>query len=83
MVKTITALVASAFVGSLMMADLALAASKNSNANVRDRMSDAQKKEIRRKAMEWCKKKYRDGSNQVERIQIQSNGKVICYIRGY
>jgi hypothetical protein len=65
------------------MADIAFAASKNSGTSVRDRMSDAQKKELRRRAMDWCKKKFRDGANSIERVQIQSNGKVICYIRGY
>jgi hypothetical protein len=83
LVKIVSVVVATAFAGSLLMADVALAASKNSGSNMRDRMSDKQKKELRARAMAWCKKKFRDGSNSVERVQIQSNGKVICYIRGY
>jgi hypothetical protein len=48
----------------------------------RDQMSAEQKRALRKKAMEWCLKTYgHDGYTQIERVQIKSDGTVVCYIR--
>ena len=45
-------------------------------------MSAEQKRALRKKAMEWCLKTYgHDGYTQIERVQIKSDGTVVCYIR--
>ena len=45
-------------------------------------MSEKQKKDLRVRAREYCNKTYAKGGAFVERIKIQSTGKVICWIRG-
>jgi hypothetical protein len=51
-------------------------------AKKRDAMSEKEKKALRKNAREYCNKKYAKGGAFVERIEIQSTGKVICWIRG-
>lgn len=48
----------------------------------RSQMSEKQKKDLRVRAREYCNKTYAKGGAFVERIEIQSTGKVICWIRG-
>ena len=48
----------------------------------RSTMSEKQKKDLRVRAREYCNKTYAKGGAFVERIEIQSTGKVICWIRG-
>lgn len=48
----------------------------------RSSMSDKQKKDLRVRAREYCNKTYAKGGAFIERIEIQSTGKVICWIRG-
>lgn len=48
----------------------------------RSMMSEKQKKDLRVRAREYCNKTYAKGGAFVERIKIQSTGKVICWIRG-
>jgi hypothetical protein len=80
MLKSLTVALAAVVATSFMVADVSFAASKKKN--VRDSMSAAQKKELRRKAREWCEKKIRNGSDYIDRIEIKSDGRVICYYRG-
>jgi lipopolysaccharide export LptBFGC system permease protein LptF len=47
----------------------------------RDQMSAEQKKALRQRAREYCAKKYAKGKSQIERIEIKSNGSVVCWIR--
>ncbi len=51
-------------------------------AKKRDAMSEKEKKDIRKRAREYCNKTYAKGGAFVERVEIQSTGKVICWIRG-
>lgn len=48
----------------------------------RSMMSEKQKKDLRVRAREYCNKTYAKGGAFIERIEIQSTGKVICWIRG-
>lgn len=48
----------------------------------RSMMSEKQKKDLRVRAREYCNKTYAKGGAFVERIEIQSTGKVMCWIRG-
>jgi hypothetical protein len=58
--------------------EMSLAAKKDK----RSMMSEKQKKDLRVRAREYCNKTYAKGGAFVERIEIQSTGKVICWIRG-
>lgn len=51
-------------------------------AKKRDAMSENEKKALRKKAREYCNKTYAKGGAFVERVEIQSTGKVVCWIRG-
>lgn len=61
-----------------IMPELSLAAKKDK----RSTMSEKQKKDLRVRAREYCNKTYAKGGAFIERIEIQSTGKVICWIRG-
>jgi hypothetical protein len=80
MLKTVTAIIATVVAANFLVADISFAASKKKN--VRDSMSAEQKKEVRRKARDWCAKKIRNGNSYVDRIEIKSDGRVICWYRG-
>jgi hypothetical protein len=56
-----------------------LAATKSDK---RSKMTEAQKKELRIRAREYCRKKYAKGGAFVESVDIQSDGTPICWIRG-
>jgi hypothetical protein len=58
--------------------DISFAAKKDK----RSMMSEEQKKNLRKRAREYCNKTYAKGGAFIERIEIQSTGKVICWIRG-
>ena len=62
-------------------AELSFAA-KVQKKDKRSMMSEKQKKDLRVRAREYCNKTYAKGGAFVERIEIQSTGKVICWIRG-
>jgi hypothetical protein len=78
--RSFAAVLASVFVMDLAAVDVATAANK-AKQTVRDRMTAEQKKELRRRAREWCTKKYIHGTAYIDRVQIQSDGRVICYYR--
>jgi hypothetical protein len=80
--KSMTALVAAAVTVSLMMPSATFAATAKKK-DVRATMSAEKKKELRRKAREWCARKFRDGSNYVDRVEIRRDGSIMCYVRGY
>jgi hypothetical protein len=49
----------------------------------RSQMTEEQKKELRRRAREWCIKNYAKGNAaEIVRIDIQSDGRVRCWYRG-
>jgi hypothetical protein len=47
----------------------------------RSQMSEAQKKQLRAQARAYCMKNYVKGLKELDRVEIQSTGKVICWIR--
>jgi len=53
-----------------------IAASKTA----RDKMSPEQKKELRRKAYEWCRKKHAPHGD-ILRVEILSDGSVRCWVK--
>ena len=56
----------------------ALAASKNK----RDSLTPEQKKELRKRGMEWCRNTFRkDGYTHIERVVIREDGRIVCYLR--
>jgi hypothetical protein len=57
-------------------------AAKAVKKDKRSMMSEDQKTNLRKRAREYCNKTYAKGGAFVERIEIQSTGKVICWIRG-
>ena len=48
----------------------------------RSKMTPAQKKELRKRAREYCLKHYVKGAGYLERVEILSSGQVRCWIRG-
>jgi hypothetical protein len=56
-------------------------AAKATKKDKRSTMSDAQKKDLRHRAREYCVKKYAKGTSEIESVDILSTGKVICWIR--
>jgi len=58
------------------------AASKTKTKDVRSQMTPAQKADIRKKAFEWCRKKYAGGGAYVFRVEILSDGRVRCWYKG-
>lgn len=56
------------------------AASKTTD--VRSKLTEAQKAEIRKRAREYCKKRYGGGGVVIERVEILSDGRVRCWYRG-
>lgn len=61
--------------------DAAAAAAKKT---VRDSLSEKQKADMRKRAWEWCRKRYTAGGGaaQVMRVEILSDGRVRCWYRG-
>jgi hypothetical protein len=47
----------------------------------RSTLSEAQKKKMRADARAYCMKNYVKGLKELDRVEIQSTGKVICWIR--
>jgi hypothetical protein len=47
----------------------------------RSMMSEAQKKQLRARAREYCMKNYVKGLKELDRVEIRSDGKVVCWIR--
>jgi hypothetical protein len=50
-------------------------AKSGANSSVRDRMSDEQKKKLRKMGYDYCRKKH----GSVQRVEILSTGKLVCY----
>lgn len=46
----------------------------------RDQMTEAQKTALRKRAREWCIKNIK-GLRSLERVEIKSTGKVVCWYR--
>jgi D-Tyr-tRNAtyr deacylase len=60
-------------------ADAAAAATKKSR---RDAMSEAQKKDLRKRAYEWCRKTYlKGGGGYIMRVEIMNDGRVRCWYK--
>lgn len=76
MKKVITLAIASALAVTFT-APLALDASAKKRAD----MTEKEKKELRKRAREYCLKAYAKGTSELERVEIKSTGKVICWIR--
>jgi hypothetical protein len=57
-------------------------AAKAAKKDKRSQMSEKQKLDLRHRAREYCNKTYAKGGAFVERVEIQSTGKVVCWIRG-
>ncbi len=50
--------------------------------SARDRLSEAQKKEIRKRAYEWCRKTYlKGGGGHIMRVEIMNDGRVRCWYK--
>jgi hypothetical protein len=79
MKKTLTTAFATALALGLVISPMESFAAKKSK---RDSMSEGQKKDLRKRAREYCQKKYANGTAYLERVEIKSNGQVICWIRG-
>ena len=62
-------------------ATFATGLSTAAEAKRRDQMTAAEKKELRKRAREWCMKKYVKGTVTFERVEIRANGQVICWTR--
>jgi hypothetical protein len=74
-------LAATAFTLSLPV-DTAFAA-KAAKKDRRSQMTAEQKKDLRKRAREWCIKNYAKGNAAViDRIDILSDGSVRCWYRG-
>jgi hypothetical protein len=50
-------------------------------AKTRSQMSEAEKKDLRKRAREYCLKAYAKGNTTLERVEIKASGKVICWLR--
>jgi hypothetical protein len=50
-------------------------------AKKRSEMTEKEKKELRKRAREYCLKAYAKGTSELERVEIKSTGKVVCWIR--
>jgi hypothetical protein len=46
----------------------------------RDQMTEAQKTALRKRAREWCTKNIK-GLRSLERVEIKSTGRVVCWYR--
>jgi hypothetical protein len=57
-------------------------AAKTAKKDKRSMMTETQKKDVRRRAREYCDKTYAKGGAFVESVDILSTGKVVCWIRG-
>ena len=62
----------------LVVGNIGMAAAKD----VRKTMTAAQKSELRKKALEWCKKNYIQGGAFIVRVEILSDGRVRCWVKG-
>ncbi len=62
----------------LVTGNIGFAAAKD----VRKTMTAAQKSELRKKALEWCKKNYIQGGAFIVRVEILSDGRVRCWVKG-
>lgn len=60
---------------------VALPLAADANAKKRDAMSEKEKKTLRQRARDYCTKTYVKGTSELERIEIKSDGKVVCWIR--
>lgn len=45
-------------------------------------MTSAQKADLRKKGLDWCRKNFVRGSRHIVRIEVLSNGNVRCWIKG-
>jgi hypothetical protein len=53
-----------------------------SKPDKRSKMTDAQKKELRKRGREWCRKNHAKGNAEIISIDILSNGSIRCWFRG-
>jgi hypothetical protein len=79
--KIMSTLVASVFALAIPM-DAAVAAKKTVKKDKRAQMTEEQKKQARKSAREWCMKYHAKGNAYIERVEILSDGRVRCWIRG-
>ncbi len=62
----------------LLIGNMELAAAKD----VRKTMTAAQKSQLRKKALEWCRKNYIQGGAFIVRVEIMSDGRARCWVKG-
>jgi hypothetical protein len=76
-------MIKSALIGSICAAVVLASVAVPSEAakDKRSTMSEAQKKQLRARAREYCMKNFVKGLKELDRVEIQSTGKVICWIR--
>ncbi len=66
----------------LIAGNAAPAAAASAKKDARKSMTAAQKADLRKKGLEWCKKNFIRGSMHIVRIEILSNGSVRCWVKG-
>lgn len=70
-------------VAASLVTGLAASADAAAKKNTRENLTQEQKAEIRAKARAYCVKTYTSGGvGQVARVEILSDGRVRCWIRG-
>ncbi|MGQ0484831.1 MAG: hypothetical protein ACT4SY_05700 [Hyphomicrobiales bacterium] len=65
-----------------LVTGLAVSADAAAKKDVRANLTQQQKAEIRAKARAYCVKRYASGAAEVVRVEILSDGRVRCWIRG-
>jgi hypothetical protein len=66
----------------LMLGDAGLATAASAKKDARKTISEKRKAELRKLGREWCTKNYVRGSSYIVRVQVLSDGRVRCWIRG-
>jgi hypothetical protein len=48
---------------------------------VKKSLTEAQKAELRKRGREWCMKKHIHSGTSIAKVEVRSDGRVICYVR--
>ena len=71
-------LIASAFISGSVGPPVADAKSVKT---VKKALTEAQKADLRKRGREWCMKKHIHSGTSIAKVEVRSDGRVICYVR--
>jgi hypothetical protein len=74
------------FLSILLISGLAMGVTSESFAaskpDRRSKMTEAQKKDLRKRGREWCRKNHAKGNAEIISVDIMTDGSIRCWYRG-